>query len=353
PAYRLRHLFGERVGAADAGAAAEAGGRPRLRGIFQPPQLATPRVARFPGIHPRHRSVLSLSRFRAKERPCRLAVGRRERCRGARSRAPAGGMGPAGNGRAMIKSLRLLLIVLICGVALAAGARAETIKVGLLKTVGAGPIFIAQEKGYLAAEGLTVEDVVFDSAEPIAVAVVSGAVDIGATGLTAGFYTLAGQGALKMIASGSFERAGFQGPAVLVSNRAWESGLKAFTDWPGHSVAISQVGGAPHYSLGLLEEKFHIDGKTVRVLPLQSNANRIAAVTGGTADTAILPVTYAMPSIQHGDAKLLGWVGDNTPWQVAAVLTSTKATNERGDMVKRFLRASRRGAADYRDAFIG
>jgi NitT/TauT family transport system substrate-binding protein len=253
----------------------------------------------------------------------------------------------------MIPSSRLLVIGVACWLALAAGARAETIKVGLLKTVGAGPIFIAQEKGYFAAEGLEIQDVVFDSAEPIAVATVSGSVDIGATGLTAGFYTLAGQGALKMIASESFERPGFQGQAVLVSNRAWEGGLKAFTDWPGHSVAISQVGGAPHYSLGLLEKKFRIDPKAVRVLPLQSNANRIAAVTGGTADTAIIPVTYAMPSIQHGDAKLLGWVGDNTPWQVAAVFTSTKAANERGDMVKRFLRASLRGVKDYCDAFIG
>lgn len=248
---------------------------------------------------------------------------------------------------------RLSPIALACCLVLAAGARAETIKVGLLKTVGAGPIFIAQEKGYFAAEGLEIQDVVFDSAEPIAVATVSGSIDIGATGLTAGFYTLAGQGALKMIASESFERPGFQGQAVLVSNRAWEGGLKAFTDWPGHSVAISQVGGAPHYSLGLLEEKFGIDPKTLRVLPLQSNANRIAAVTGGTADTAIIPVTYSMPSIQRGDAKLLGWVGDNTPWQVAAVFTSTKATNERGDMLKRFLRASLRGVEDYCDAFIG
>ena len=253
----------------------------------------------------------------------------------------------------MMKSLRLSLIVLAGSAALATGARAETIKVGLLKTVGAGPIFIAQEKGYFAAENLTVEDVVFDSAEPVAVATVSGSIDIGATGLTAGFYQLAGQGALKMIASESFERQGFQGQAVLVSNRAWEGGLKAFTDWPGHSVAISQVGGAPHYSLGLLEEKFAIDPKSVRVLPLQSNANRIAAVTGGTADTAIIPVTYAMPSIQRGDARLLGWVGDNTPWQVAAVFTSTKATNERGDMLKRFLRASLRGVKDYCAAFIG
>jgi NitT/TauT family transport system substrate-binding protein len=253
----------------------------------------------------------------------------------------------------MIALLRLLPIVLACCVALATGARAEKIKVGLLKTVGSGPIFIAQEKGYFAAEGLEIEEVIFDSAEPIAVATVSGSIDIGATGLTAGFYQLAGQGALKMLASESFERPGFQGQAVLVSNRAYDAGLKAFTDLAGHSVAISQVGGAPHYSLGLLEEKFGIDPKSVRVLPLQSNANRIAAVTGGTADTAIIPVTYAMPSMQHGDAKLLGWVGDNTPWQVAAVFAATKTTNERGDMLNRFLRASLRGVKEYCDAFIG
>jgi NitT/TauT family transport system substrate-binding protein len=249
--------------------------------------------------------------------------------------------------------LRISFVVLISFLALAVGAQAETIKIGLLKTVGTTPIFIAEEKGYFAAEGLDVENVVFDSAEPIAVAVVSGAIDIGATGLTAGFYTLAGQGALKMLASDSFERPGFQGQAVLVSNRAWAAGLKSFTDLPGHSVAISQIGGAPHYSLGLLAEKFGIDLKSLRVLPLQSNVNRIAAVTGGTADTAIIPVTYAMPSIQHGDAKLLGWVGDNTPWQVAAVFVSTKSTNERGAMLKRFLRAWQHGVDDYRAAFIG
>jgi NitT/TauT family transport system substrate-binding protein len=249
--------------------------------------------------------------------------------------------------------LRISFVVLISFFALAVGAQAETIKIGLLKTVGTTPIFIAEEKGYFAAEGLDVENVVFDSAEPIAVAVVSGAIDIGATGLTAGFYTLAGQGALKMLASDSFERPGFQGQAVLVSNRAWAAGLKSFTDLPGHSVAISQIGGAPHYSLGLLADKFGIDLKSLRVLPLQSNVNRIAAVTGGTADTAIIPVTYAMPSIQHGDAKLLGWVGDNTPWQVAAVFVSTKSTNERGAMLKRFLRAWQHGVDDYRAAFIG
>jgi NitT/TauT family transport system substrate-binding protein len=232
-------------------------------------------------------------------------------------------------------------------------ASAETIKLGLLKTAGVGPIFIAREKGYFAAEDITLDYIVFDSAQPVAVATVSGDVDIAATAITAGFYSLAGQGALRMIAGQSSERAGYQDQAVVASNTAWNSGLKSLADLGGHSVAISQIGGAPHYSLGLLAEKFGIDLKDIRVLPLQSNANRIAAVTGGTADTAIIPATYVMGALQHGDAKLLGWVGDYAPWQLGAVFTSTKIANDRQPMLTRFLRAYRRGAQDYHDAFSG
>ncbi len=235
----------------------------------------------------------------------------------------------------------------------AQAACAETIKLGLLKTAGVGPIFVAREKGYFAAEDITLDYVVFDSAQPVAVATVAGDVDIGATAITAGFYSLAGQGALRMIAGQSAERAGYQDQAVVASNAAWNGGLKTLADLRNHSVAISQIGGAPHYSLGLLAEKFGIDLKDIRVLPLQSNANRIAAVTGGTADTAIIPATYVMGAIQHGDAKLLGWVGDYAPWQLGAVFTSTKIANERGAMLTRFLRAYRKGAQDYHDAFSG
>jgi NitT/TauT family transport system substrate-binding protein len=248
----------------------------------------------------------------------------------------------------------------LCGIALAAsiclvagGAQAETIKIGLLKTVGTSPLFIGLDKGYFAAQNLDLDFIVFDSAEPVAVAAASGSIDIGATGLTAGFYNLAGQGALTMIASDAFERPGYQGQAVLVSNKAWDRGLRAFTDLPDHSVAISQIGGAPHYSLGLLAEHFGFSLTSVHILPLQSNANRISAVAGGTADAAILPVTYATPSIQRGDAKLLGWVGDYVSWQVAGIFINAKTANERGDMVRRFLLAFRQGATDYHDAFSG
>ncbi len=72
-------------------------------------------------------------------------------------------------------------------------AAAETIKIGMQKPVG-GPLYIANDKGYYAAEGLTPDYVFFEAGEPIAVAVASGAVDFGVAGLTGGFYSLAGQG---------------------------------------------------------------------------------------------------------------------------------------------------------------
>jgi NitT/TauT family transport system substrate-binding protein len=245
------------------------------------------------------------------------------------------------------------IAVLILAMFSVGGADAEDIKIGLLKTVGGGPIFIAKDKGYFAAEGLNVDYVVFDSAQPVAVAVVAGDIDIGATALTAGFYTLAGQGALRVLAAQSFERPGYQDQAVVASNRAWESGLRSLKDLPGHSVAISQIGGAPHYSLALLAEKSGVDLRSLRILPLQSNANRISAIACGTADTAIIPVTYVMASLQHGEAKFLAWVGDYAPWQLGAEFVSTKATNENADRLTRFLRAYRHGARDYHDAFSG
>jgi NitT/TauT family transport system substrate-binding protein len=232
-------------------------------------------------------------------------------------------------------------------------AVAEQIKIGIQKATGVGPIFIAQEKGYFAAEGLTAELVFFESAQPVAVAVVSGDIDFGVGGITAGFYSLASQGALTIIAAAMREAPDFQAGAYVVGMRAYDAGLKSFKDLPGHSVAIPQIGSAQHYALGLLAQKYGLDLQAMRLLPLQSNPNVASAVIGGQADAASIAGSYAMSAIQRGDVKLLGWVGDETPWQLGAAYTATKTANERHDIVARFLRAYRKGVRDHHDAFTG
>src|ERR1700761_3390415 len=109
-------------------------------------------------------------------------------------------------------------------------AAAEHFKVGVLKLGQAGPVFVAQDKGYFAAEGLDTEIVLFDAAQPIAVAVASGDITFGAAALTAGFYSLGGQGALRIVAGMNRYFPGFHSVAYLVSNHAWDGGLKSFND---------------------------------------------------------------------------------------------------------------------------
>jgi NitT/TauT family transport system substrate-binding protein len=232
-------------------------------------------------------------------------------------------------------------------------ADAETIKVGFVRTPPASAVFIAEAKGYYAAEGLNVELVPFDAAEPIAVAVVAGSLDISLSGFTAAFYNLAAQGALRVIAGGVHEHPGFNSGTFVASNHAYEAGLRSLKGLGGHSIAITQIGSALHYSVGLIAEKYHIDLKSIQLVPTQSNANAASAVSGGSVDVALGPGNYFTPYLQRGDVKLLGYVGDETPWQLGMVITATRTATERTDLVMRFLRAFRSAVRDYHDAFTG
>src|SRR5262249_35130399 len=89
----------------------------------------------------------------------------------------------------------------------------------------------------------------------------------------------------------------------------------------------------------------------IRLLALQSNTNVSSAITGGQVDVAGFPVTPAMQLITRGDARLLGWVGDEVPFgHPNTVFIGTKLANENPERVERFLRALRKGARDYHDA---
>jgi NitT/TauT family transport system substrate-binding protein len=251
---------------------------------------------------------------------------------------------------------RLLLAGIAMTIAFAIAVQpstAETVKLGLLKVIADAPIFLAQEKGYFAAEGLTVELQFFNSGgEPIAVAVASGDLDLAYVGLTGGLYNLAGQGALRIVAGTYREAPGFHIIAYLASNRAFASGLKSLKDLPGHSLAVTQI-GAFDYDLSRLAEKYGFEQRSIHLLPLQSIPNVVSAVSGGQADAGMTTATAAIPLVDRGGAKLLGWVGDETPLQMGVIAVGTKTLESRRDMVGRFLRAYRHAARDYHDAFTG
>src|SRR6185437_13742098 len=214
---------------------------------------------------------------------------------------------------------------------------ADTIKIGLLKSAGSTAVYLAQDKGYFAAEGLDAQFTFFDAAEPIAVAAVAGGIDIGSVGTSAGMFSLGAQGVLKLIGGQSREHPGFQTLAFLESNKAYASGLKSYAQLGGHSVAVAQIGSGSHYSVTLIAAKYGVPLDSIRILPLQSIHNQLSALTGGQADFAVVAGTPALPAIARGDIRLMGWVGDAVPWQIGAIFTATKFDTEHHDLVERFL----------------
>ena len=244
----------------------------------------------------------------------------------------------------------LALLALLVAAPVMASAQGVPLKVGILKVGASGPLYIAADRGYFTAEGLDVSLVNFGAGQAVAVAVASGDIDIGVTGLTAGLYNLASGGQLRVIAGLHREVPGFHTVGYFVSKRAYDAGLTSLKDIGGHSMAITTIGSTTHYAVALLAMKYGIPLASIRIMPLQSNSNSAAAVTGGQADAAMAGSTFET-AIEKSGAKLLGWVGDETPWQLGSVFVSTKTDEERQDMLRHFLGALAKGARDYHDAF--
>jgi NitT/TauT family transport system substrate-binding protein len=248
---------------------------------------------------------------------------------------------------------RLMLAGLL---ALAASQHAQAdellkAKVGVLRLSSSAPVFIAQDKGYFRDAGLDIDLKFFDAAQPIAVAVTSGDIDFGITAFTAGLYNLAGKGTLKVIGGMSREKAGYPLIGYFASNNAYAAGLKTPKDLAGKRVAVTQVGSSFHYSLGLLADKYHFKLSEVKVLPMQSLSNAVAALKGETVDAALLPASTARSLMDAGGTKLLGWVGDETPWQLGAVFASPKVLGNQ-PLVSKLLSALARADREYHDVIL-
>jgi NitT/TauT family transport system substrate-binding protein len=226
----------------------------------------------------------------------------------------------------------------------------DKINVSAIKAATFGGLFIAKERGYFANEGFDVNFVYFDASPPIAVATVSGNLDFGMAATAAGFFNLSDK--LRIIGGFAREARGFQGMTFVALLKGWNSGVHSLKDLGGHTISIGTVGSSPHYSLSLIEKKYGIDPASVRIEPLQAATNQATAVAGGSVDAAVTISTVLMPGVESGQTKLLGFVGDEVPWQLSSIFTTVK-TADNVPYVERFLRAYKKGAHDYIAAFVG
>ena len=229
---------------------------------------------------------------------------------------------------------------------------ADKVGVGILRFVSSGGLYLAVERGYFKAENIDIDLKFFEAAQPIAVAVASGDVQFGLTGISGGSLNLAAKGAMKIIAGQGGEKKGVVGNTLVASNEAHAKGIASFEKVGGASVAITQVGSTFHYQLGQIATAKGFPLASVQMKPMQSLPNMIAAVKTNQVDAAILPPHIAGPMAQRGEVKIIGPLSDIADYQYGALFAATKLVNDNRDLAQRFVRAYVKGLKDYNAAFM-
>lgn len=233
-------------------------------------------------------------------------------------------------------------------------ARAQQkVRIGALKLTASAPLFIGVEKGFFKEFGIEPELVFFQAAAPIATALATGQIDVGATGITAALYNIVlGGEQIWIVADKGREWPGYPLTGIVVQKELYDGGLRGIADLKGRRIGITTLGSTFHYHLGNILEKAGLKLADVRVVPLQTMPAALEALKGKQVDAIVLAQPFPGVAESQGFGRILIWAGDLFPWQVATIFYSKRFAANRAravDFMKGYVKASRY----YYDAVLG
>lgn len=230
---------------------------------------------------------------------------------------------------------------------------ADKIHVGLLSLTSHSPTIIANAEGYFKDQGIEVEFVSFQAAQPMAVAIASGDVDFGITAISGGLVSLSEKGVIKVIGGALQETPDVEGQKILVSKKAYDEGVTDPSKLKGRIFGITTTGSSFHYMAHKIAEKEGFSDADLHLKPLQKVPAVIAALKSGQIDAWSIVPNIADALTKGPEVKEIGKISDYAPnYQVTTVFTSTKNVTDKKDLVKRFLAAYSKGVDDYNAAFV-
>lgn len=235
----------------------------------------------------------------------------------------------------------------------ASAASAEPIKVGILSLVSHSPSIIAEGKGYFDEQGLEVEFVPFQAAQPMAVAIASGDVDFGMTAMTAGLISLAEKDVIKIIGGALQETPEIDGQKILVSKAAYDAGVTTPADLAGKRFGITTAGSSFHYMAHKIADKEGFERSELELVPLNAVPAVIASLKSGQIDAWSIVPNIADGLTKGGDVHEIGKISDYIDgYQVTTIFTSADHVANNRELVEKYLAAVSKGAADYNAAFV-
>ena len=250
----------------------------------------------------------------------------------------------------MLRSAALALVLAFVYSPLAAAQ--ERVTVATMRSVTNGALFLAAARGYFKAEGIALDMTAYASDADVVKAMATGGVDFGFAGWSIETVKLASQGAVKAVAAQVHEKDGYEGNEMVVSAAAYDRGVQKLDQLLNGVVIVDAVGSTLHYQLE--QAKTAKGGKAVGFTLRFAGSPRAAAaaIADGRADIAVLPMLEARNLLSTNQAKLIAWCSQFSTTELAALFASRSMLSNRRAVAEKFLRAYRRGAADYHAAFL-
>jgi NitT/TauT family transport system substrate-binding protein len=247
---------------------------------------------------------------------------------------------------------RILAAVLfgLCSFVVAAGANAaekSRLILGLTHDAGAGPLLIAAANHYFSEEGVEVELRFLASDALVTKGLASGTLDLGLAELDAPFFAAAGKDQLKLLASAFSDQAGYPANGLLISKKARAAGFRSVHDLPGKRIGMTAPGAGVRYSLERVALRYHLDSGTIQRVYLRTAANELDALARGTIDGAILPYATALTQLRAGKGGAVIRLSDLNQWQEGAIAAPARTIAAKRPAIEAFIRAYRRGVAEY------
>ncbi|HEY7067688.1 MAG TPA: ABC transporter substrate-binding protein [Chloroflexota bacterium] len=229
-----------------------------------------------------------------------------------------------------------------------------TVHIGVLAIIAEAGMYIADERGYFAEEGLIPDFVTFDTGAKAIPALATSQADVSGGAFSPGFVNAVQRGVdVKMVGSLSSYEEGFNSGYIVVRKELADSG--AIKDWPdfrGHSIAVPP--GRPtvgDYVVARGLEKGGLKLADVNIVELPF-PDMIPAFGNGNLDAAHTSEPFSTLAADRGVAVKWKATVDYAPGVTPAVLTyGPSLLHEKPDVGQRFMAAYLRGARDYNTAF--
>lgn len=224
-----------------------------------------------------------------------------------------------------------------------------TVKLGMLRLTSSAPLFIGIEHGLFEEVGIDIDVTWFDAAQPIAVAVTSGDIDVGATGITASLYNMvAGGEELLIVADKGREQEGYSSTALLVHP---DSDIESIEDLKGKQIGITQTGSTYHYMAGRLLEEHGLSTDDVELVPLNSIPGLMETLQSQQVDAVLLNEPNISVVLDEGYGKVITQVGDVIDYQTSGIFFSSKFAEDEETAVN-FMKAYAKATRYYYDAVL-